>query len=135
MRGHTLLRRVQNPEYAVARRAVSEHEIRSSILEHLRLMCGTRMGSMLTCPDFGVMDPSDLVHAFPDATTLLARSLRVAIETYEPRLQNVRVKFIADEGGDLVLRFEVSAQIARDGGKLPISFETALDATRQLSVR
>ncbi|MBX3184470.1 MAG: type VI secretion system baseplate subunit TssE [Polyangiaceae bacterium] len=135
MRGHTLLRRVQNPEYAVARRSVSEHEIRSSILEHLRLMCGTRMGSMLTCPDFGVMDPSDLVHAFPDATTLLARSLRVTIETYEPRLQNVRVRFVADEEVDLVLRFEVSAQIAHEGSKVPISFETALDATRQLSVR
>lgn len=98
-------------------------------------MCSTRMGSMLTCPDFGVMDPSDLVHAFPDATTLLARSIRVTIETYEPRLQNVRVKFMADEEADLMLRFEVSAQIIRDGSKVPISFETALDASRQLSVR
>jgi len=135
MRGHSLLKRIRNPELAVARRSYSEHEIRNSILEHLRLMCGTRMGSMLTCPDFGVMDPSDLVHGFPDATTLLARSIRNSIEAYETRLQNVRVRFIADEGVDLVLRFEVSAQVVSEDGKLPISFETSLDAARQLKVR
>ena len=135
MRGNSLLKRIRNPELAVARRTYSDHEIRNSILEHLQTMCGTRLGSMLTCPDFGVMDPSDLVHGFPDANTLLARTIRHSIETYEPRLQNVRVRFVPDESPDLVLRFEVSAQVLREDGKVPVSFETSLNAARELKVR
>ncbi len=134
MRAYSLLSKIRNPELAKARRSYSEHEIRASILEHLRLMCGTRRGSMLTCPDFGIADPSDLVHGFPDATAILGRSIRNTIENYEPRLQNVRVRFTPNDTADLILRFEVSAQVILEGSKLPISFETSLDATRRLKV-
>lgn len=134
MPGHSLLSKIRNPELARARRSYSEHEVRTAILEHLRLMCGTRQGSMLTCPDFGIADPSDLVHGFPEAQAVLARSIRSTIEAYEPRLQNVRVRFAPDDSPDLVLRFEVSAQVVLDGSKLPISFETSLDASRRLNV-
>ncbi|MGE3673127.1 MAG: type VI secretion system baseplate subunit TssE [Polyangiaceae bacterium] len=134
MGAFSLLSKIRNPDLARARRSYPEHEIRSSILDHLRLMCGTRQGSMLTCPDFGVADPSDLVHGFPDAQAILARSIRTTIETYEPRLQNVRVRFAPDDSLDLVLRFEVSAQVVLEGSKLPISFETSLDASRRLNV-
>jgi len=49
--GVTLLARIRRPELAQPRRAISEREIRESILQNLIYMCCTRMGTMLTCPD------------------------------------------------------------------------------------
>lgn len=134
MPGHTLLTRIRRPEFATARQQISESEIRDSVLTHLRQMCTTRLGSVLTRPDFGVMDVADLIHAFPDAGSLMARSIRHTIQSYEPRLTNVRVRFEPIDPNELTLRFEVTAQLLIDGSKLPISFETSIDANRRISV-
>ena len=134
MPGHTLLTRIRRPEYAKARQQISESEIRDSVLAHLRQMCSTRLGSVLTRPDFGVMDVADLIHAFPDAGSIMARSIRHTIQNYEPRLTNVRVRFEPLDPNELMLRFEVTAQILVDGNKSPISFETSIDANRRISV-
>jgi type VI secretion system protein len=135
MAGHSLLTRIQRPELAVARRSVSDSELREAVLKHLRAMCATRLGSSPCCPEFGVTDVSDLVHAFPDAAGAMARSIRKTIEAFEPRLCNVRVSFTPRDDTELMLRFEVTAQLVRDGGKVPISFETSIDASRRISVR
>jgi type VI secretion system protein len=133
--GHSLLTRIQRPELAVARRLVSDSELRDAVLKHLRTMCATRLGSSPSCPQFGVTDVSDLVHAFPDAAATMARSIKRTIESFEPRLANVRVTFLPRDELELVLRFEVTAQLMRDGGKVPISFETSIDPSRRISIR
>jgi type VI secretion system protein len=133
--GHSLLTRIQRPELAAARRIVSDSELREAVLKHLRMMCATRLGSCPSTPHFGVTDVSDLVHAFPDAAATMARSIKKTIETFEPRLANVRVTFVPSEEIELMLRFEVTAQLMRDGGKVPISFETSIDPSRRISIR
>ena len=135
MAGHSLLTRIQRPELAVARRSVSDSELRDAVLKHLRTMCATRLGSSPSCPAFGVTDVSDLLHAFPDAAATMARSIKRTIEVFEPRLTNVRVTFLPRDELELVLRFEVTAQLVRDGGRVPISFETSIDPSRRISIR
>ncbi len=134
-RGATLLQRIRHPELAQPRRAVSDREIRESILSNLTYMCGTRLGTMLTCPDYGIADVSEMVHAFPDAISLMAQTLRHTIQTYEPRLQNVQVIHVPSETGDLTLRFEVRARVAVEGSRAAVKFETTLDPSRRLSIR
>jgi type VI secretion system protein len=133
-RGATLLARVRRPDLAQQRRAASDAEIRDSILANLSYMCGTRLGTMLTCPDYGVADVSEMIHAFPDAIGLMAQTLRHTIQTYEPRLQNVQVVHVPSEGGDLTLRFEIRGRVAT-ASKSPVKFETTLDAARRLTIR
>jgi type VI secretion system protein len=135
MPGHSLLKRIQYPEYAIARRSISDAETRESILEHLRSMCSTRRGSMVTAPDYGVVDVSELVHSFPDAIALMARTIRQSIQTYEPRLTNVTIKHVPNDGGELTLRYEISAQLINGDHKAPVRFETAVDPTREIRVR
>jgi type VI secretion system protein len=135
IRGVTLLARVARPELAQPRRAVSEREIRDSILQNLVHMCSTRMGTMLTCPDYGIADVSEMIHSFPDAIGLMAQSLRHTIQTYEPRLQGVQVIHVPSEGSDLTLRFEIRARVAVDGSKAAVKFETTLDPSRRLTIR
>jgi type VI secretion system protein len=133
--GVTLLSKVRRPELAQPRRAVSDREIRESILQNLINMCCTRMGTMLTCPDYGIADVSEMVHSFPDAITLMAQTLRHTIQTYEPRLQNVQVIHLPSELTDLTLRFEVRARVVLEGSKTAVKFETALDTARKLTIR
>mgnify|MGYP002781074153 CR=1 FL=1 len=134
MAGYSLLKRIRRPELAAPRRAVSDAEVREAVLDHLRVMCSTRAGTMLTCPDYGVADVSDLVHEFPDAITLLARSIRSTILAYEPRLTAVQVRHVPSEERELVVRYEIVAQIVKPGGKIPIRFQTTVDPTRKLSI-
>jgi type VI secretion system protein len=133
--GVTLLAKIRRPELAQPRRAMSDREIRESILQNLVHMCTTRAGTMLTCPDYGIADVTEMIHSFPDAISIMAQSLRHTILNYEPRLQNVQVVHVPTEQTDLTLRFEVRARVVLEGSKTAVKFETALDTSRRLTIR
>jgi type VI secretion system protein len=130
-----LLHRIRNPELAVARRVISESEVRDSILAHLRAICTTWQGTMVTCPDYGLVDVSELVHSFPDAIALMAKAIKNSIQQYEPRLTAVTIRHVPSDSGDLTLRFEISGQLANTEGRARVRFETSLDASRKFDVR
>ena len=132
-KGHSLLTRIRRPEFAVARRSISDAETRDSVLAHLKVICETRAGTMLSCPDYGTATVSEMVHAFPDAIAEMARAIRTTIQTYEPRLTNVKLTHVP--AADLTLRYEITAFLVADGGKVPVQFETSLDETRRITVR
>jgi len=134
MAGSSLLSRIRRPEQA-RRSTYSESEVRDSILQNLIQMCATRLGSSLTCPDYGIASVSEMVYLFPDAITLMAQSLRHTIQAYEPRLQNVQVVHVPTQGIELTLRFEVRARAVIDGNKTNLKFDTALDPSRRLTIR
>jgi len=80
-----------------------------SILGNLRTLLNTREGDSLSVPDFGILDLSDLIHNFPDATQYVQRSIRDTIVKYEPRLKNVRVR-VVESDDPLKLAFEITAR-------------------------
>jgi type VI secretion system protein len=132
-KGHSLLTRIRKPEFAVARRAISDVETRDSVLRHLKMICETRAGTMLTCPDYGTATVSEMVHAFPDAIADMRKAIYNTIQAYEPRLQNVKIVHIPAE--DLTLRYEITAYLVGDTTKVPVQFETSFDESRRLTVR
>jgi type VI secretion system protein len=103
------------------------------VLEHLRAMCMTRHGTLVTAPDYGIADVSEMLHAFPDAIAEMARAIRHTLQTYEPRLSNVRVKHIPTE--DMTLRYELTAQLVTKSSKVPVEFETSIDPSRRITIR
>jgi type VI secretion system protein len=113
-----LLSRI-DAETSVANRA-DESE---SIVEHLRVLLNTRKGGSVTAPGFGVVDFTELVHSFPSAIQTLQASIRATVLEYEPRLRNVSVRFTPDED-PLVLRFEITAQLAERGTRGMLRFRT-----------
>jgi type VI secretion system protein len=128
----SLLRRVRLGT-ALDNRRTTETDLRESVLEHLRVMCSTRVGTMATRPDFGICDLSELLRAYPEAINVMAKSLRHTIDTYEPRLANVRVNHSPSD--DLILRFEITGDLLTNRGKSPVRFETTVDTARHLSIR
>ena len=135
MRGPSLLTRIRHPELQTVRRTVSDRELRDNVLTHLRNMCGTRQGTMLTAPDYGICEVSEMIHSFPEAIALMARSIRHTIQTYEPRLTNVQVRHVEMDTVELILRYEITAQLVLEGQKLPVKFQTAIDTAKHLTIR
>ncbi len=135
MKSTSLLARIRRPELAIARRHVPESELRESVLTHLRGMCSTRLGSMLTRPDYGIPDVTEMLHSFPEAIATMQRALKRTVDAYEPRLSGVRVNFVPSDGSDLMVRFEIVAQLVGETGKTPIRFETVIEVSRRVTVR
>lgn len=136
MKAHSLLERVRRPELAGPRRAVTDDEARASVLANLRAMCSTWLGSSRSCPDYGIVCVSDIVHACPEALGAMAKAIRHTISTYEPRLTNVTVRplpsgSVADA---LTLRFDVGATLVNGDRRLPVRFHTVVDAARNVRV-
>lgn len=117
MSGRGLLARVASPAHA-------EDET-AAIVEHLRVLLNTRQGAAPSAPAFGVVDFSDVVHAMPGAAQTLVKSIRATILEHEPRLRNVSVRHVSD-GGELVLRFEISAQLADGRAGRMLRFATTV---------
>jgi type VI secretion system protein len=87
-----------------------------AIVQHLRALLNTRRGEAPSAPALGVIDFSDVAGSFPGGTSQLAASMRATLLEHEPRIKSVSVRHVPSEG-ELVLRFEVIAQLAARGGR------------------
>jgi type VI secretion system protein len=96
-----------------------------AIVEHLRVLLNTRLGEAPCAPAFGVLDFSDVVHAMPGAAQTLVKSIRTTILEHEPRLRNVSVRHVTGDG-ELLLRFEISAQLADARSARTLRFATTV---------
>jgi type VI secretion system protein len=97
----------------------------AAIVEHLRVLLNTRQGEAPSAPAFGVLDFSDVVHAMPGVAQALVRSIRATILEHEPRLRSVMVRHVT-ESGELLLRFEISAQLADGRAGRTLRFATTV---------
>ena len=95
---------------------------------HIVRMLNTRQGACLTCPDYGLIEVSEVLYDFPDAVGIMQRAIKNSIQTYEPRLKNVQVRHIKSEAAaEMILQFEISAQLhLPDGRRQALRFTTAV---------
>lgn len=131
MAGVSLLSRLTHAAdpLSTERRMGKDQDLESSILTHLGHMLNTRQGSSLTCPDYGLLEVSEVLHEFPEAIGLVQRSIKNSIQLYEPRLKNVQVRHArSDTVQSMLLEFEVTAQIQLpDGRRQSLRFGAAVD--------
>jgi len=124
----TRLARAADPNSS-ERRTWSDNDLEASVTEHLVNMLNTRQGSCLTCPDYGMIEVSELLHDFPDAIGLVQRAIKNSIQLYEPRLKNVQVRHTKTEtAGSMVMEFEITGQLQHpDGRKQALRFGASVD--------
>ena len=135
MREERLLERIRSFERDPSRRGRADHgRLVDSVLAHLRQILNTRQGSAPIAPDYGVPDFLDFLQTYPDSVREIERSIRTAIQTYEPRLQGVRVAFIPQDDDTLSLRFQITAHISGADGER-VRFETVVDTDGKISVK
>ena len=135
-RERTLLERLgaREPE-GVRSGSLDRNAQLSSIVQHLRKMLNSRQGHALAQMDYGIPDPSEVAHSFPDAIGKMQRAIRTCIEKYEPRLTGVKV--IQVESGDdvLTLRYHITARLTDSKERVTVSFDTLVDSSGRIEVR
>jgi type VI secretion system protein len=106
-------------------------DIETAVTEHVVRMLNTRQGSCLTCPDYGLIEVSEVLYDFPDAVGIVQRALKNSIQQYEPRLKNVQVRHVKNEyAHEMVLQFEITAQLhLPDGRRQSLRFATTVDGS------
>ncbi len=111
-------------------------DLETNVVQHIDRILNTRQGSALTCPDYGLVEVSEVLYDFPDAIGIVQRSLKNCIQTYEPRLKNVQVRPIkSDVANNMKLEFEITAQLhLSDGRKQSLRFATIVDESGNVSV-
>lgn len=112
-------------------------DLEAAVLSHLQRMLNTRQGSSLTAPDYGIIELSELLHDFPNATGLMQRCIKNTILKYEPRLKNVQVRAVDgdEDQSQIFVYFEITAQlIYPDGERQPIRFSTSVDESSNVVI-
>jgi len=106
----------------------------ASVAAHLAKMLSTRAGSVQTLPDYGLPDLNDMRLSLHDSLNHARLVIERFIETYEPRLSDVRV--VAEPRNDdrLRLSFCIEGVLEIDGFKRHVSFSARLDGSGQVKV-
>jgi type VI secretion system protein len=107
----------------------------ASVLDNLRRILNARQGCCETRPDFGMPDLNDAIGQGADAVLVVARTVKQQIETFEPRLKNVSVRFLADPDNPLQLDFQINAVLQYEDQTERVSFDTVLSDDKRFKVR
>jgi len=104
-----------------------QHRRILSIVENLDRLFNTRRGTIQHMADYGLPTISEIYRDLPESIPHLESAIRLAVETYEPRLTNVRVRHCQkpDRSFGLTLAFILSADVA---GKHAIQFKTTFQS-------
>lgn len=111
--------------------------VRLSIQQHLQNLFNVRQGSVSSLPDYGLPDFNDLDMStgYGTAVTEVRKAIRESLERYEPRLTQVKVRYLRDDDNPLDLRFEITAKLALSTSPARVRFETQLGNEALVKVR
>jgi len=136
MREYRLLDRIRAMDKNPSRRLTQDpKQMLRSIQEHLQRILNTRQGNVIIAKDYGIPDFTNFMNAFPEAQRELERIIRNTIQTYEPRLQGVRVSFLPRDDDPLSLSFQIQARLALKENRDAVTFESIVDAGGQIRVK
>jgi type VI secretion system protein len=137
MLDRTLLERLEEATDVVApiQESGSIDRFQASVLDNVRRILNARQGCCETRPDLGMPDLNDAIGQGADAVLTVARSVKQQIEMFEPRLENVFVRFYADPDNPLQLAFHINAVLSYDGKTERIAFDTILSDDKRIKVK
>jgi type VI secretion system protein len=135
MREERLLERLRTWEREPAKRGREDtRRIVDSVLRHLQRILNTKQGNVPIAEDYGVPDFTDLLYSYPESVKEIERTIRLAIQKYEPRLKAVRVSFTPQEEDLLSLRFQIAARLSSES-KAQVFFETVVDSEGKITLK
>jgi type VI secretion system protein len=130
----SLFERLRMP--AGARRLRPDTEaLQESVLANLRRIFNTHQVQVATLDDYGMPDLTNVAHSFPDSIDTVRRAIHESIVRYEPRLQGVRVRHIADDVDPQLLRFEIVGRVAAGSERHAVRYESIVNPAGRVRVR
>ncbi len=118
-----------------ATRDTHNSSIVDSVILHLQKLLNARQGTTLMDKNYGMPDFSDLKLLFPDSVRDIERSISNTIETYEPRLSQVKVDFLFQDDQSLSLLFQIHAALKTERETYNIYLESSLDTGGKMMIK
>ena len=135
MREERLLERIRSFEKdPIQRKIDNPKRVINSIINHLQKILNIRTGSVMIADDFGLPDFTDLLITYPESQNDIERSIENMIKRYEPRLIDVKVKFIPSEEQTFALRFKITAKLVTLNQKL-LTVESYIGSDRKVRIK
>lgn len=103
-----------------------------SVLANLRRLFNARRGSIAHLPDYGLPDLSNASPSSPEKIEALRLAIREAVESFEPRLRNVRVRREPGDADSPHLVFLLSAEMGPAGR---VRFQTTIRSSEPVEIR
>lgn len=136
MRERTLLERLEEPDPPGGRQVgIDEELLRESIRRSLQRLLNSRHGGSPTAPDFGTPEFEELFRSGQTVDGSLAVKIAHTIEKYEPRLRDVRVGFVTEDGQLMRLRFDITAVMMADDEETPTVFRSLVETSGRVNVK
>lgn len=95
-----------------------------SIQSNLVLILNTRQGMTPHIPGFGLPDIHYVYNSLPKSLDVLAEEIRRVLEAYEPRLENVRVRFVAQASDTFRATYHIMGEVREGSDVSKITFQT-----------
>ena len=108
----------------------AEWQLRS-VLSNLTSLFNTRQETIAHLPSYGLPDPSVVYSGKQESVDQLRRAVQKAVQHYEPRLQDVRVRHHQDADGLLRVMFVITGRL-HDG--TPVALQTTFASDDLVSV-
>ncbi|WP_349572225.1 type VI secretion system baseplate subunit TssE [Azotobacter salinestris] len=106
-----------------------EVAVTASVAAHLAKMLGTRAGSVQALPDYGLPDLNDMRLSLHDSLQQARSTIEHVIETYEPRLNQVRVVPLPRNQDPLTFALAIEGLLDMGGIQRQVSFTAYLDGS------
>ncbi len=98
-----------------------------SVRRQLERLLNARHGMSEALPNYGLPALTDLMVGSKDYQQRVEDAIRVTVESYEPRLRNVRVsKAAGDDDDGRSLSYRIDATLVTDSGQHRVWYETEL---------
>lgn len=109
-------------------------DVMSSIKRNISNVLNTRIGGSASAPNLGLIDFNDATLEAVDLSKTIRLAIQRSLDSYEPRLKNIMVHRISDFNNDLLLRFQISAQLNHDAIHEKVELNLMLDQNRKYRV-
>jgi type VI secretion system protein len=105
------------------------------VAESLSKLLNARQGAACSCKDYGLPDFNELTHMPAQLIKMLERSMLQTINTYEPRLSQVRVMGRLDEEFPDRIRFSIYGVLTLGEEKHHVSYQSVMTPGGRMIVK
>ena len=111
-------------------------EVLASVTDYVSKILNTRKGSTVLDKNFGIPDFTSIGLSFSEGDMpVFEKEIASFVERCEPRLSNVSVRFLPEEGALFMIVFSLNAQLRFHQDELfPVHFVTRVDPLGKVTV-
>ncbi|MDA9557259.1 type VI secretion system baseplate subunit TssE [Vibrio sp.] len=134
-KGFRLLERIELGEAKRSfEREKSTRHLVDSIHLHLADLLNTHAGNALIDEEYGLPDFNDVLAQQNNLVRHIQANIQETIESFEPRMQNVKVTHIEDENSALKLSFSISGEVLHNGSDVPMAISVFMGIDGQFNI-